>query len=141
MPLCPWPSDPLAEVALASLAQPLRLDAVDAAGRRLDPPGLRAALVDGGTWRLRPALVHLRPLDLLTILIDDPHPVRSNLGLYTDGTRTVVAWQEHEILGDREVYSLDQIVAYGLEEGRAVAYWAMDADRGARYVGLVPECR
>jgi len=102
----------LVAAALAAVASPLRWDATDDHGRCLAPEALDEALSHRRPWHLHRALLDARPFDLLVTLFDE-----------------------------REVYTENQVVIWGLVDRQAVAYEAITLPDHRLYAGFSETCR
>ena len=139
---CPWPEEALFAGAAAALASPLRWDIVDEIERRrLTPRALAESLEHGRPWRLERTLLDTHPHDLVVAWFHMEEDVRSNIGIWSTGSATVFAWREHRVFGEREVYTQDRIVAWGLVDNHAVAYGSVTFPGRTVYKGLTVECR
>lgn len=138
---CPRPEDTLTATGLAAIATPLRWDASDDDGNRLDPYALTQALEGRRPWPLHRTILDTRPYDLLVTLFDGHDDVRTNLGVWADGPRLVLAWREHRLSEEREVKTEDRIVIWGLVDRRAAAYAAIILPDRRWYAGYIEACR
>ncbi len=138
---CPWTEDTLTATGLAAIANPLRWDATDDKGQRLDPEALDEALSHRRPWHLHRALLDTRPYDLLVTLFDGHQDVRTNLAVWADGPRLVLAWREHTLFDEREVYTENKVVIWGLVDRQAVAYEAIILPDHRLYAGFSETCR